>query len=265
MDTERWSAAVWPFVRSRLPASPATVLELGCGSAGGFVPRLRESGYDAAGIDPNAPAAPGFHQIGFEQFEPEQPVDAIVASRSLHHVGGHRRDGRAHRRSAPARRDADRRRVGVGAVRRGHRASGASRGSTARLPTPTPGGFSAASTAGVRPGEAWETYFIDWATGHGLVRADRILAEFDGHFEPALCSYGPYFFADLAGVSEREEQAAIDARRDPRDRHPLRRHAPSSLTIRGVRRARAVRRSARRRPPRRRGRRTRRCAHRDRG
>ena len=59
-------------------------------------------------------------------------------------------------------------------------------------------------------GEAWEKYFIDWATGHGLVRADRILAEFDDHFEPALCSYGPYFFADLGGVSEREEQAAID-------------------------------------------------------
>ena len=42
------------------------------------------------------------------------------------------------------------------------------------------------------------------------MRADRILAEFEDHFEPALCSYGPYFFADLGGVSEREEQAAID-------------------------------------------------------
>ena len=86
MDTERWSAAVWPFVRSQLPPAPATVLELGCGPAGGFVPALRESGYEAIGIDPKAPAGPGFHQIGFEQYEPAEPVDAIVASRSLHHV-----------------------------------------------------------------------------------------------------------------------------------------------------------------------------------
>ena len=42
------------------------------------------------------------------------------------------------------------------------------------------------------------------------MRADRILAEFDVHFEPALRTVGPYFFADLAGISETDEQAAIE-------------------------------------------------------
>jgi SAM-dependent methyltransferase len=35
-----WLAAVWPFVRGQLPPAPATVLEVGCGTLGGFVPAL---------------------------------------------------------------------------------------------------------------------------------------------------------------------------------------------------------------------------------
>jgi len=59
-------------------------------------------------------------------------------------------------------------------------------------------------------GRDWDGYFLDWAAGHGLVRADRILAELDLHFEPSLCVRGPYFFADLPGIAEEDEQAAID-------------------------------------------------------
>ena len=36
---------------------------------------------------------------------------------------------------------------------------------------------------------------------------------------------GPYFFADLAGTSEAEEQGAIDAGQIQAGRHPLCRHA----------------------------------------
>jgi hypothetical protein len=52
---ERWLAAVWPVVRGRLPAPPAHVVEIVCGSLGGFVPMLRSSGYEALGVDPEAP------------------------------------------------------------------------------------------------------------------------------------------------------------------------------------------------------------------
>jgi hypothetical protein len=35
-----WLAAAWPFVRRQLPPAPARVLEVGCGTLGGFVPAL---------------------------------------------------------------------------------------------------------------------------------------------------------------------------------------------------------------------------------
>ncbi len=35
---ERWLATLWPLVRTRLPAAPARVVEVGCGPLGGFVP-----------------------------------------------------------------------------------------------------------------------------------------------------------------------------------------------------------------------------------
>ena len=82
----RWLAATWPFVREHLPPPPGRVLDVGCGPLGGFVPALRADGYDAEGIDPEAPDGPHFHQIEFEAYADERPADAIVASTSLHHV-----------------------------------------------------------------------------------------------------------------------------------------------------------------------------------
>ena len=82
----RWVEALWPFVRAELPSAPATVIEIGCGPLGGFVLDLLEVGYEAIGIDPKAPDGPGYRSSDFEQYEPAAPVDAIVASRSLHHV-----------------------------------------------------------------------------------------------------------------------------------------------------------------------------------
>jgi hypothetical protein len=34
---EPWLAAVWPVVRARLSAAPATVVEVGCGPLGGWL------------------------------------------------------------------------------------------------------------------------------------------------------------------------------------------------------------------------------------
>src|SRR5919199_4389462 len=83
---ERWFAAIWPFVRGWLPSPPARVVDLGCGSAGGFVPILRADGYDAIGIDPQAPAEAHYQRVEFERAELREPLDAVVASTSLHHV-----------------------------------------------------------------------------------------------------------------------------------------------------------------------------------
>ncbi len=89
---EGWLAAMWPFVRAWLPSAPARVLEIGCGPLGGFVPALSRGGYDAVGVDPEAPEGPGYHRVQFERYQSPQPVDCVVACTSLHHVGDHMRD-----------------------------------------------------------------------------------------------------------------------------------------------------------------------------
>ena len=50
-----------------------------------------------------------------------------------------------------------------------------------------------------------------WAEEEGLHAGQDIVCELDARFDRQLLGYGPYFFADLADVSENEEQAAIDA------------------------------------------------------
>jgi SAM-dependent methyltransferase len=209
MDSARWSESLWPFVRSRLPPPPATVLELGCGAAGGFVPALREHGYDAVGIDPNAPESAGYHRAGFEDYEPLEPVDAIVASRSLHHVGD---PGAVAGHVAAALRPGGALVVAEWAWERFD--ADTARWCFARLDGSAPAdhGWLTRRRDGWREsGRSWDDYFLDWAAGHGLHRGDAILAALEGPFEPSLCSHGPYFFADLDGISERDEQAAIDA------------------------------------------------------
>ena len=84
---ERWLAATWPVVRAALPDPPARVVELGCGTLGGHVPVLRAAGYDALGVDPEAPEGPEYRRVEFERLEdPPRETAAIVASASLHHV-----------------------------------------------------------------------------------------------------------------------------------------------------------------------------------
>ena len=60
-------------------------------------------------------------------------------------------------------------------------------------------------------GEDWETYFGAWAAGHGLHRGTSILDALAQRFDTALSTRGPYFFADLAGIGEADEEAAVAA------------------------------------------------------
>jgi SAM-dependent methyltransferase len=209
VDTERWSAALWPFVHSRLPAAPATVIEIGCGPAGGFVPALRASGYDATGIDPNAPEAEGYHRLAFEGYAPPRLADAILASRSLHHVGD---VGEILARAAGAL-------VPSGVIVVAEWVWEQFDEDTARWCFARLGEPGADERDWLRrrrdgwraSGLGWDAYFIDWAAQHGLHRGEQVLRELDARFEPVVCTRGPYFFADLGAISEREEQAAIDA------------------------------------------------------
>jgi SAM-dependent methyltransferase len=207
-QAERWLAATWPVVESRLPEAPARVVELGCGTLGGLVPRLRAAGYDALGVDPEAPDGEHFRRIEFERLdEPPGGVHAVVASTSLHHVADPGEvldvverilaptgrviviewDWEAFDQSTAewcfqrlgANEDAD--------WLRRHRDEWAASG----LP--------------------WSDYLRGWALEHRIHPARELLERLDERFRREHLSRGAYFFADLAETSEQEEQEAIAA------------------------------------------------------
>lgn len=72
------------FVFEHLPPPPLRVIEIGCGRHGGLVEELAARGYDATGVDPEAPAGERFVQAEFQTVQGEW--DAAVAANVLHHV-----------------------------------------------------------------------------------------------------------------------------------------------------------------------------------
>jgi SAM-dependent methyltransferase len=77
--------ALIDFVLSQLPASPAQVLEVGCGE-GELARALAAAGYEVVAIDPEAPEGELFRRMTIEAFDDPGPFDAVVASLALHHV-----------------------------------------------------------------------------------------------------------------------------------------------------------------------------------
>jgi SAM-dependent methyltransferase len=207
-----WLGAVWPFVREQLPPAPATVLEVGCGAEGGFVPALLDDGYDAVGVDPEAPEGLAYRRVEFERHQPPQPVECAVASLSLHHV-------------ADLGEILDRLRVvlvpgGVLVVlewawERFDEAT--ARWCFDRLAPTAPG----AEPSWLRKhqerwaasGRPWDRYLRGWVEETGLHPGETIMRGLDARFARRLYAEGPFFFAELAGTGEAEEQAAIDAGR----------------------------------------------------
>ncbi|QIN83087.1 methyltransferase domain-containing protein [Rubrobacter tropicus] len=78
---------VGAFVRSRLPAPPARVLEVGCGD-GRLALALAEEGWRMTAVDPAAPGGGPFIRGAVEDLDPSEhgPFDAAVAVLSLHHL-----------------------------------------------------------------------------------------------------------------------------------------------------------------------------------
>ena len=153
------------------------VVELGCGSLGGFVPALWADGYGAVGIDPAAPEGPDYRRVEFERVDLPAHVDVVVASTSLHHVAD----------------------VGVAL----DKVAGA-------LPDPD-GWLRRRLEDWADSGEPWESCFQGWAVGHGLHRAAAVMAELDRRFERVHFGRGPYLFTELAQTTEADERRAIDA------------------------------------------------------
>jgi SAM-dependent methyltransferase len=204
---ETWLAAVWPFVRDHLPAPPARVLEIGCGPLGGFVPRLLAGGYRAIGIDPEAPDQPEYRRVEFERADTAR-ADAVVACTSLHHVVdlGEVLD-KARAMLGP-----------VGAVVIVEWAREWFDEATARWcfdrlgpPGDEHGWLHERRAEWQASGEPWDVCLRAWAEQERMHTGEEILAELDARFDCRLLEYGPYFFPDLDGATEAQEQEAIDA------------------------------------------------------
>jgi SAM-dependent methyltransferase len=73
------------FVLLQLARTRSRVLEIGCGD-GQVALALAASGHRVTAIDPVAPDGPIFERVTLEEFVSSEPFDAVVASRSLHHV-----------------------------------------------------------------------------------------------------------------------------------------------------------------------------------
>jgi SAM-dependent methyltransferase len=58
---------------------------VGCGS-GEIVLEIARRGFEVVGIDPDAPHGAPFRRVTLEEFSPSESFDAVVASRSLHHI-----------------------------------------------------------------------------------------------------------------------------------------------------------------------------------
>jgi SAM-dependent methyltransferase len=204
---EDWLATLWPLVRGRLPAPPARVVDMGCGPLGGFVPMLRAKGYDAIGIDPQAPEERHYQRIEFERAELPPQVDAVVASTSLHHV------------TDPA--DViDRITTMVrsrGAVVIVEWAWEKFDERTAewcfnRLGRDDEAGWlQRRRDEWLASGHEWPSYVREWAEREALHPGDVLVRLLDERLERRLLTHGAYFFPDLAGTTEVDEQKAIDA------------------------------------------------------
>lgn len=203
---QRWLEAMWPRVRSWLPDPPAVVVELGCGSLGGFVPALLADGYTAIGIDPSAPDEAAYRRLEFERADLPADIDALVASVSLHHVAD----------------PADVLDRIAGALRPGGAVvvlewdwesfdEPSARWSFARLDgdADAHGWLPRTREHWLASGLPWKEYLHDSAAGHGLHSARALVHGLDERFERLLCERGAYLFPELPRTTEAEELEAI--------------------------------------------------------
>jgi SAM-dependent methyltransferase len=187
------------FVLARLPAG-GRVLEMGCGD-GELALVLADRGYDVLAIDPVAPDGPIFRRVALEELDDPGPFAAVVASRSLHHVGD------------------------LGAALDKIAALLAPGGvllldefAPDRLDDPTTDWWygqrrALAAARGKGAPASLDAFRAEQAREHeGLHGYATIRPALDARFEERAFSWEPYLYRELDGVATRElERALIDA------------------------------------------------------
>jgi SAM-dependent methyltransferase len=171
------------------------------------VPRLRASGYDAIGIDPQAPANAHYQRAEFESASLPEQVEAVIASTSLHHVAdpSHVID-----------------RITTTLTHGGTLVvvewawekfdeETANWCFTRLRPDDEAGWLHHRRDEWLASGLEWPDYLRDWAQRERVHRGAELVRLLDERLRREFLDHGPYLFPDLADTTEAEEQAAIDA------------------------------------------------------
>jgi SAM-dependent methyltransferase len=183
------------FVRAQVRSG--RVLEVGCGD-GALALELASPGYDVLAIDPEAPGGEIFRRVTLEELDEPGPFDAVVASRSLHHV--HDLDAALDRIAALI--------APGGFVLLDEFAHD-------RLDEPTAewyyGQLRALGAARGHPvPRSLDALREEWAAEHeGLHGSDVILPALAARFEERALTWGPYLWRYVDGVSTRDLEATL--------------------------------------------------------
>lgn len=183
------------FVRAELPAPPARVLEVGCGS-GELARALAAGGYRVTAIDPRAPSGAPFQRVSLEEFADPSPFDAVIANRSLHHI---------HELASAVAKLSSLLRPGGQAIVAEH--------AWERMDERTARWF-AERHAEAHPGAARrsvEEWMESRAREHaGLHGYQALRGELDEHFRERVFAWTPYLHSELPGVAEEDEARLIE-------------------------------------------------------
>ncbi len=203
---QRWLEAEWSFISTALPPPPARLLEIGCGDAGGVVPAALAAGYDAVGVDPNAPAGAAFRQVPFEEYEPPAGIDILVSVQAMHHLAD--LDAAVDRIDRMLTPDA----VIVIVEWAWERIDDATaRWLFARVPAESNSGWARSRRDDWQASRLpWPEYRDRWAHEHGLHSWDEVESALGRRFITVLREDVPSLFGDVAEISEATERSAID-------------------------------------------------------
>jgi SAM-dependent methyltransferase len=182
------------FVEGHLPPAPARVLEVGCGR-GDLARALSDLGHEVVAIDPDAPEGELFQAVSLEEFETSESFDAVVASRSLHHIP-----------------DLPRSVETIAGLLRPEGRFILDEHAYDRLDEPTARWYLEQRAGDADAPSSLEACLADWEADHDDLHGYAAMRkELDRHFTERFFAWMPYLYGELAGVEEQEERALFEA------------------------------------------------------
>lgn len=167
---------------------------------------MRVFGYEAVGIDPKAPDAREYQQTEFEHVDLTEPLDAVVACASLHHVAD--LDLVLDRISSVLKPDGS-----VVVVEWAYERFDEATASWCfdRLSDGDDSWLSHHRDRWRASGLSWDEYLNRWMSDERLHAGQDIVRGLQARFDTKIVAEGSYLFADLGEVTGDDEQAAIEA------------------------------------------------------